>query len=290
MRGLPLPFEERLARSYDRLSARLRDAGDYVAQHPIDVASRSLRAVSEESGVAPATFSRLARALDYENFEELRDAMRCKIARRVNGFADRAGRLQQDYGAGSDGFFTAHAAACLGNVAQMAETVDKAALRTVVERLHGARQVMLFGALGSTGIVEYLAYMADFCMGNWRLLNRMGASIGAGLSDLGPGDALMIVTKPPFSSAAARAAEMAHDQGAFVVVITDTHACPALRHASIHFIVPTESPHFYSSYVATLAFVEGLIGMLVGRAGRCAQERIATVEESNRRLREVSGG
>lgn len=283
-------FEQRLAARYDALSARLRDAGDYVTEHPVDVATRSLRSVSQDSGLAPATFSRLARALDYDSFEGLRDAMRRKITRRVNNFADRAERLQKDHDAASDSFFAAHSNACLRNVAQMAETVDMEALHATVERLHGARRVMLFGALGSTGVVEYLAYMADFCAENWTLINRAGSSVGSALSDAGPADALLIVTKPPFSQAAVRAAELAHENGVYVAVITDTHACPALRHASTSFIVPTDSPHFYSSYVATMVLLEGLIGMLVSRAGPKAQERIASVEDSNRRLREVSDG
>jgi len=288
--GVTVQFEQRLAERYDGLSTRLRDAGDFVVEHPVEVASRSLRAVSQESGVAPATFSRLARALDYASFEELRDAMRSNITRRIDNFADRAQRLQATHGGSSESFFPAHVAACLRNVEQLAQQIDQNELNEVVGHLHEAREVLLFGALGSTGVVEYLSYMADFCFDNWRLASRMGASIGSSLSRLDANDAMIVITKPPFSAQVVRAAQEAHRQGAYVVVITDTHACPALRSCSAGFIVPTDSPHFYSSYVASMALVESLIGMLVSRAGPAAQDRIARVEESNRRLNEVSDG
>lgn len=72
-----------------------------------------------------------------------------------------------------------------------------------------------------------------------------------------------------------------------MIVITDTHTCPALAHASAHFITPTESQHFFSSYAATLVSCEIMIGMLAGRAGPPARARIADVESRNRRLNEV---
>ena len=98
------------------------------------------------------------------------------------------------------------------------------------------------------------------------------------------------MTKPPFASTAINAAREAHDAGAFVIVITDTHTCPALVFASAQFIVPTESRHFFSSYAATVVLCEGMIGMLAGRAGAPAMARIAEVELRNRRLSEVWAG
>ncbi len=283
-------FDRRLAANYGSLSNKLRQAADYVAANPVDTATRSLRSVARDSGLAPATFSRLARAIGYESFEELREVVRVSIGRRVNSFSERAERLQAEHGPGTAGFLGAHMAACLDNVRNLGLSLDPQQLEEVVERLHRARQVRLVGALGSTGIVEYLSYMANFFTDDWSMAGRTGASLGGSLAGMDERDALIVVTKPPFASRAIRAAELARRQGAYVVVITDTHACPALRHASSAFLVPTESPHFYSSYVATLFLVETIVGMLASRAGRAGKQRIADVEEINRRLEEVRDG
>lgn len=288
--GLRQSFEQRLAQRSDALSEKLRQAGEYVARNPVDIATRSMRAVAQDSGLAPATFSRMARALGYESFEDLREVMRSKIGQRVNSFAERAERLQSAHEAGETEFFDAHVSACLNNIEALQHDIDHDLLEQTVDRLHRARNVRLMGALGSTGVVEYLAYMANFCTGNWQMVSRTGAALGAGLTGLDARDALVVVTKPPFAARAIEAADLAASQGAFVVVITDTPLCPALRHASAGFVVPTDSPHFYSSYVATMVLVETMIGMLVGRAGRAARQRIAQVEESNRRLGEVWNG
>lgn len=282
-------FDQRLAASYDGLSETLRVAADYVVANPLETATRSLRAVSGESGVSPAAFTRLSQAMGYSGFHDLRDELRTKIGQTVNNFADRAQRLQENHPTDGKTFLNAHLGACQANLDQLAGQIDRDMLEQAVDVLVRARQVVLLGALGSTGIVEYLAYMASFCSDNWTLLSRMGSSMGSGLAALDERDALIIVTKPPFASRAIRAAEIARQRGVFVILITDTHSCPALPHASAWFIVPTESPHFYSSYVATLFLAETIIGMLVSRAGRTARKRIADVEKNNRLLSEVWG-
>ncbi|GGH29446.1 transcriptional regulator, RpiR family [Cribrihabitans marinus] len=283
-------FEQRLAENYETLSGTLRQAADYLSANPVNVASRSLRTVSRESGVSPAAFSRLARALDYAGFEDLREELRAKIDRRVNDFAGRAQRLQRDHGSDQAGFLDAHLEACQSNLGRLAHDIDRDMLSEVVDSLINARHVVLLGALGSTGIVEYLSYMASFCADNWSMLSRMGSSLGGGLTGLDKRDVVIVVTKPPFATRAIRAAQIARQQGTYVVLITDTHSCPALRHASAWFVVPTTSPHFYSSYVATLFLVETLIGMFVSRAGDGAKDRIAEVDKKNRLLAETWDG
>lgn len=256
-----------------------------MSRNPVDTASRPLRSVAQESGIAPATFSRLAKALGYESFDALRESLRRRIGEQVHSFADRAHAIQV-----GDSFAETHAAACCENLGALMRGMDIDKLNAAADRLHAARRVYLFGALGATGIVEYLSYLAHFCSDKWVLVGRQGSSLGGGLIDIGAEDALIVVTKPPFSSRARHAAELAHDQGAYVMTITDTLSCPTLQKSATTFIVPTESPHFYSSYVATLALLEILIGLVVGRAGPDARDRIAKVEQSNRRLDEVFDG
>lgn len=280
-------FERRLVEHYTSLSAKLRLAGDYIAAHPLDVASRSLRSIANESGLAPATFSRLARALDYTSFEELREGMRLALDRRVNSFSERAERLMADHSGALGGFFGSHLAACMGNLSRTGDEISEEDLEHAVARLARARKVRLLGALGSTGAVEYLSYMANFIADNWQILSRMGASLGTGLVDLDSRDVLVILTKPPFARHVIKAAEVAQAQGVFLIVISDTHACPALKYADTGFVVPTETPHFYSSYAATIFLIETIVGMVASQVGGAGRARIRQVEDLNRRLEEV---
>jgi DNA-binding MurR/RpiR family transcriptional regulator len=282
-----LTFEQQLSGKYASLSAKLKEAADFVVSNPIDVATRSLRTISKEANLSPATFSRMSTAVGYNSYEDLRDALRFAMEKRGNSFSHRVEALQERHGGGDQGFLQQHIMDCSGNLQKLNDAIDHKTLETCVDRLHNAKRVLLVGALGSTGIAEYLSYMASFIADNWSMASRMGASLASGLVGMTDQDVLIVMTKPPFATNAIHAAREAHEAGAFVIVITDTHTCPALVHASAQFITPTESQHFFSSYASTLVLCEVMVGMLAGRAGEPARARIADVELRNRRLSEI---
>ncbi len=278
-------IEDRVSQHYDTLSAKLRAAADYVVANQLDVATRSLRNVSATSGLAPATFSRLARALEFDTFEALRETCRGALWDRGASFADRAARLTGSPAA-EGSILERHSSACARNISDMSDAQHNARLAATVDVLAQAGQVLLFGTFSSTGIVEYMAYLAQYCRPNWSLAGRMGTSLGQAVTDLGAGDVLLIVTKTPYARRAVAAADLARENGAKVVVITDSHTCPALKFAAFSFIVPSDSPQFFSSYAATIALIETMIAMLVAQDPDRASARIREVELQNQRLGE----
>ena len=183
----------------------------------------------------------------------LREEMRAQIGRRVNDFANRAERLKQDHNENKERFLNADFAALQANLQIFVDTVDHEARDAAIGRTADARKVLLLGALASL--------------------------IGAGLNGQ---DALIIVTTPPFSDRAIHAAQRAQQQGVYVVLMTDTHSSPALKHAPARFIVATDSPHFNSSYVVTMFLVGSRLGVLLSRSGPAAPARIDEVEGANR--------
>jgi len=280
-------FDVRLATAYGSLSTKLRQAADFVVANPVDTATRSLRTIAADSGVAPATFSRLAKALEYDNFEDLRDVIRVSIGRQVDSFSARADRLHSQHNNKDNDFATAHMDACLDNIRKLCTQVDCGQLDETVDRLNTARKVVVFGVLGSAGVADYMSYMASFLKDNWHVAGRGGGSLGSSLVTMDKQDALIIITKPPFAPRVLNAAKIAQNRGIYTVVISDTHRCEALRYASSAFIVPTNSPHFFSSYTATLFLVETIIGKLAAQADASAADRIAVIEQLNGRLQET---
>jgi DNA-binding MurR/RpiR family transcriptional regulator len=287
---LETSFEQQLAGKYGTLSAKLQEAADFVVANPVDVVTRSLRKVSVDAKLSPATFSRMSTALGYDSYEDLRNVLRNAIAQRSTSFSHRVEVLQERHNDDKNGFLAQHVADSTANIHGLLDVVDMEAMEPCVERLHKARRVLVSGALGSTGVAEYLTYMANFITDNWSMASRMGTSMASSLVGMSEQDVMILITKPPYASMSVAAAAEARASGAFVIVITDTHACPALVHASASFIVPTQSQHYFSSYASTLVLCEIMIGLLAARSGAPARIRIAEVENRNRRLNEVWDG
>ena len=259
-------LEARIAHRYGGLSHKLREAADYVIAHPVEVATRSLRSVSAASAVSPATFSRLARALEFTSYEELRELSRQAIGDQVVSFAEKAAQLQTP---GEED----------------ASMLDRqAGLQEAVDALARARRVTVFGAFASHGIAEHLAYLANYFQSDWTVLSRAGSALSAAIGLMEPGDVFLVITKTPYARRAVLATQMARESGATTLVLTDSHTSPALMYADFGFCVPSDSPQFFSSYVATLALMETLVAMLVAQSEDDIGEKIRLVEERNRRL------
>lgn len=278
-------LEERIASHYPELSVQLRKAADFAVSNPLDVASKSLRSISDQAEVSPATFSRLARALGLQSFDEMKELTRAVLDYPAPSFSQKAQRLQTENPTGSS-VLEDQSSACIENIRALSQKIETGKLEAAATSLRNAEQVLLFGALGSTGIVEYLAYLARFFAPNWSLAGRMGASVGATTANLRESDAVLIVTKTPYATRAVALAKLARDAGADVILITDHHQCPALAFATHLFIVPSESPQFFSSYAATLVLIEALIATIVASTEVDVAASIRRVEEQNQALGE----
>lgn len=282
-----MTFQDRINGSYADLSDKLKLAAKYVSDHPAEIATRSLRSVARTSGVSPATFSRLARALGYQDYEQLREEGRHVVERHMSSFSERASELRARAANAQGCALLAHqSAACIANIESLSATVDRDALERAVEQIDQAETVLLVGSMGSSGAVDYLGYMAQWFKQNWKVAGRNGVEWSATLSRIHQGDVVVGLVKAPYAHRTVAALKAAQEQGAQTVVISDSRTSPALQFANHGFIVPTQSPQFFSSYAATLVLLETIISMLIARAGPDVEERIRETEQLIERLGE----
>lgn len=275
-------LEDRISARYAGLSDRLRDAADYVLANPVEIATRSLRSIAEDSGLAPATFTRLAQALGFPGYEDLRELARRAVGERYAGFSEKAQALTETLGRDPETpFIEAQCRAVAENVAMTARETDAARVESLVAALDRADRVYAAGGLSSHGLMQYAVYLAGFLNDRWRLVGPGGPSAAAALASLGEGDVLLVLTLHPFSTDSIRLVRAARETGAEIAVITDAHACPALPAAQHLFVLPCESPQFFASHGAIVAFLETIVGMLVARAGPDAHRRITSVTNAN---------
>lgn len=280
-------IQDRINGNYADLSDRLKVAAEYVADNQLDVATRSLRSIAASSGVSPATYSRLARALGYEDYEEMREAGRFAVQRKFSPFSERALKLREMAATEAEtALLAAQSAACVSNIGTLQHRIDPKQLEGVVTALHDAPKVLIVGSKGSAGIVEYFCYMAQWFQENWRIAGRNGSELAPALSRLGAGDVLFALTKEPYAQRTIAALKSASDRGITTIVVTDSRTSPALEFTQHGLVVATESPQFFSSYAATLVLLETIISLLLSRTGPEADEKIRAAERQIERLEE----
>ena len=287
MRGQSL--QERVSHHYPDLSPRLQRAADFVVTHPLDVATRSLRQIASASAVAPPTLSRLARALSCESYQELRDLCRLEVTRREISLAEKAealGGLDEQQPGTRGAFLMAQARSSMSNITTLLETVDLSELADAADILASSRRVLLIGSMSGAAFMTYMNYVASIAADNWMLLDAASSTSAPALLSVNSKDSVLVLSHRPYSRQTVEAAKVAHQAGARVIAVTDAASSPLLPLAEKSFLVSADSPQFFPSHVATLVLLEAILGMVVRRQGKNAQQRIAAVETLNRALGE----
>lgn len=277
-------LETLISGHYARLSRQQRLAADFILSHRLDVATRSMRQISASSGLPPATFTRLAKSLDLPGYETLREAARDSLADRPPSFGEKASVLQSE--AHGD-MLAAQVAASKDNIDALDTQCGPGLLDEMAEILANAGKVGVLGALSSAGIAAYLLYLGRYFSPAWHGLGHAGGSIAADLSAFGAGDALIGVTLEPFARQTCDAVRIAAEMGVSVIIVTNSHRCPALPYSERHVILSTDSPQFFSSYASTVVLLEALVGRIVARGGKETRDRIEQVTSIGRDLAEL---
>jgi DNA-binding MurR/RpiR family transcriptional regulator len=277
-------MQDRIVKSFNGLSPRLRSAAEFINTHPEEVATRTLREVAEAAGLTPPTLSRLARALKFETYEELREVCRRELKRRNRILAEKANALLRISSGKSDGgksgVFFLQARSAIENIQELMDTIDEEKLRSAADMLVRARTVLLIGTSSGGALASYLISMARLAFENWRITGSGGVLWSAEIAKLGAGDAVFVVSTEPYGNLTVRAAQAARETGADLIAVTDSLASPFGSIASQCFIVRTESPQFFPSHIAAMTLVEGLMGMVVQQAGKRATTQIEKMEST----------
>jgi len=278
-------LKDHIVQHFTDLSPQLRRAARYVSENPEEVATRSLRHIAGKSGLTPPTYSRLARAIGFEQYEDLRDSCRNELHQERLSLAERAKLLQdasEDTPTRSRGSFAAtHARSAVLGIQRLLDELDVDQLADAADHLAKAQNVFLIGSLSSRIMVEYLSYVVQMATANWQIVGQGASSVPATLTGINKDDVVLVVAVAPYASDTVRAVQFAARAGAKIIVITDDLHSPILKHARFSFLTPTESSQFFPSHVAMITLLETLVGMVVRRLGDDGQKRISAVEQSN---------
>ena len=272
---------ERIESSYPRLSPRLRQAARYMLGQPDDVALSSMRRVAERAGVHPSTMVRLAHALSYPGYGELREPFR----RHLTGgrhYADRARDLVTR-GTGSE------TAALLGelanqDIANIERTYAGVAaddFAAAVDALGDARRIYVVGLRKCFPVAAYFHYAHQMFRDNAVLAAGRDTLLTDELRTLGAEDAMLAVSFSRYTRDTVEAVAHAAARGAAVVAITDSRLSPLAASARHVLVTAKRSPSFFGSLVGALSLAQALIAALVARGG---DDAIAALGATERHL------
>jgi DNA-binding MurR/RpiR family transcriptional regulator len=281
-------IQERLTRLHPTLPPKLRHAAKFLLENPGEIATQSMRTIAANSGVALPNFARLAKAIGFDKYNELRDVYRKRVqAGAIGGYPERANRLQSSGKvSGDNAVWASFREAALKSIENVYARIDAHAIASVAEKLLKRDTIFVVGMQSSYPFADYLSYVGGMVASKIRLLGRRSGIIADDLIDISTRDALVCLAIQPCARATVQVAELAYGRGVYVVGITDSPASPLAAYSSEVLVTSCNSPLFFDSYVGSTAIIELLIGFMTLRSGPDVIGRIAQIEADRRRLGE----
>ena len=277
----PSPLSE-LCSALPSLPMRLQEVGRFVAANDYDATTRSMRDLASVAGADPASFTRLAKALGYSGWDELRAAL--TEARRPVQASPFSGRPKIRK-AGPNADITLVADKLEAEAAGLAR-ISSSSVANAAKALHAAERIWIAGFRSCRSVAELLNYQL-------RLFrpDRVQLVGGSGPEDLDlgafhAGDAVIVIGFAPYSTASVLSARAAHRAKATLIAIADTATAPMAEGAD-HMLLyeAAASPGFFPSLTGAIAIAQSLAAVTFVLGGGSAKRRL---EETEARLAATS--
>ncbi|MEP4859016.1 MAG: SIS domain-containing protein, partial [Alphaproteobacteria bacterium] len=147
-----------------------------------------------------------------------------------------------------------------------------------------ARTTYVLGVGIANVIAGNFAYLAGMAVGSVVAIPRDGSLPVDGLVRADKNDVLMAMTFKPYRREVVEAVDVAVAHGMKVIGISDSPASPILAKARHRFVVPMDTPQFFTSTVALTALLETIMAFVVAEAG---PEAVSNIERFHRRRHEL---
>lgn len=278
----PTPILHALTAALADMSPQVRQAAVYVLENPGEIAVTSMRGIAEAAEVKPNTLVRMARAMGFDGYEDLREPFRQQAADGSLSFPDRARFLQTINQSGRHGALLAEmAAASLANVEALFAETDADELRAAADLVAEARRTNVLGVGTARPLAENFAYVASMAIDSVAAIPTIGLAIDD-VARMKPDDVLVAMTFSPYRSEIIDAVALAAERDVPVIAVTDSWAAPIVAPSAHAFVVPNDSPLPFSSNVAAVALLESLLAFVMADATTDVVGAIDTFHQTRR--------
>lgn len=274
-----------LATRLASFTPELQKAATHVLENSNLISISSIRKMAQDADVKPNTLVRMAHALGFDGYEDFRKPFREKVIQGREDFPDRARWLQSlSKGGKLPRLYAEMAAASIENIEGLFSETDANAVKNAADAIIGARTTYVLGVGIANAIAENFAYLAGMAVGSVIAIPRDGSLPIDGLVRADKNDLLIAMTFKPYRREVVEAVNVAVAHGMKVIGISDSPASPVLMKAKHRFVVPMDTPQFFTSTVALSALLETIMAFVVAEAG---PEAVSNIERFHRRRHEL---
>lgn len=269
--------DEKMRAALPGLTRAERQLATHVLSHYPVAALGSITQLAKAALVSTPTVVRLAQKLGYKGYPDFQNALRGEVeAMLISPLAkhDRwAGGVPDTH------ILNRFADAVMANLQATLGQIDHADFDAAAMLLADpARRVFAMGGRITHVLAEYFTSLMQVVRPEVTLLSDSSATWPPALLDMVPGDVLVVFDIRRYENAVLQVAEMAREQGAEIILITDRWVSPAAVHARHTFCCHIDAPSAWDSTVLLMVVVETLLAAVQGLTWDDTEVRMKNLE------------
>ena len=279
-----MTLDDQLRAALPDLTRAERQLATHVLAHYPVAALGSITVLAKAAQVSTPTVVRLAQKLGYKGYPDFQAALRGEVEAMlvtpISKHTSRAGAVPTGH------ILTRFAEAVVANLQSTLNQIDHAEFDAAVALLADpARRVFAVGGRITHAVADYFASLMMAIRPEVTLLSDNSATWPPALLEMGPGDVLLVFDIRRYENAVLQVVEMAKEQGAEIVLITDRWVSPAAVHARHTFCAHVEAPSAWDSNAVLMVLVETLLAAVQNATWAVTEPRLRRLEELYARTR-----
>ena len=284
MPALAQTVEQRIRARFDALTRSERQLASHITRHyPVSVLG-SITALAREAEVSTPTVVRLVQKLGYKGYPDFQGDVRSEVEERL--ISPIAKHDRWAVGVPDTHILNRFADAVVGNLQATLGQIDHAEFDALAALMADRdRKIFAMGGRITHAMADYFVTQMKVMRQDVTLLSEMSNAWPPALIDMAPGDVLLVFDIRRYENNVLTLVEMAADQGAEVVLITDQWVSPAADRARYRLSAHIEVPSAWDSTVAIQVLVETLMAAVQSLTWDETQARMKRLEDLYARAR-----
>lgn len=241
--------------SYPEFSSGQKKVGDLFFNEPIFLAFSSALEVGKRVNVSESTVIRWTQKLGYKGYAEFQQVVQRKLAE------ERLEKAEQKVPEpiADQSFLENLLDADVSSIMDLKKTINEDGLLRVVDKISQADRIFVVGSFFDYGIAQWFSDWLNLALDHSEMLYPSTGEYYTRLSKLGKGNLVIAFVFPRYTKIVIETLKIAKEQGAEVVVLTDSMESPALVYADHVLAVSMNSNLDIDSYTSVHALLTSIM-------------------------------
>lgn len=257
---------------------------EYILDHLNTMGLFTSTSLADAIGVSDSSIIRFVRKLGFKGYAEFRNEMASRIASHYDNNQDKSLLPGEKYARTKERLKNENLIASVGNyildnLEKSFAKMDEATLENVVSVIMQSDRKFIAGFRGTASCAQYMANRLILLVPNVIAILHADAQAVETLLDIKKGDCLILYSFPRYSELNYLLMDIARENGAKIILITDRLTSPLANRADIVLVAVVDGLGFTNSYVVPMSISEVILLAISSQNNEMCSERLHRMDK-----------